>query len=146
MKTPKRHYVSDHIVEMMDVYDGIAEYYEDWVEQAHQTYRKCTTRGKIRDKAGSANYYARQEKLYQNNTIAKISVVVKEQRNRKFTTDRGPVKAEREQDLRRERRKNAVEQFKVLYAAKPELSTNLQLNLIDCRRQEQDSIIDDGTV
>ena len=81
--------------------------------------------------------------MYQNEDIALKAASVKQERTRTFTTNREPVKVEREKELRKERRKNAVERFKVLYASTPELPTNLQLNLIDCRGDD-DSIEDGG--
>ena len=132
MRTVKGHILSDHIVDFMDKFDGIAEGFEDWNEQEHQTYIRITNKGKIRNQEAAVEYYSRQQALFNDRTIRKQIEEVNHARKRIFKVERGPLKPEQEKAARIARRKWAVEEFKRIYAEKPVLETNLQRNVREC--------------
>lgn len=72
MKIVKRHVGTAHLALQMDLYVGVGEYMEDWLEQIHQFYKRFKGRGKMRDKARQADYQCGQEKLQHNNGIARV--------------------------------------------------------------------------
>jgi hypothetical protein len=61
MRTVKRHICSDHLVQFIDVHNGIADYHEDWLEQTHQTYKALNSKAKIRDMQKKAVYEIKQQ-------------------------------------------------------------------------------------
>ena len=113
MKTPKRHLVSAHLIDMMLEYDGIAPYYEDWVEQIHQRYKQSKSRCKVRNLVQVANYHSRFDKLFHNTTVLKVKEGMKEKAKRNFKKASNYFKGDQQQrerkDERRVRRLEAVE-------------------------------------
>ena len=136
MRTPKRH-VMEHLIAMMEIHDGIAEYLEDWVEQIHQRYIHSKSRGKMRDLAKIANYHSRVDKLYHSPKILKIKEEVRMKRQRHFKKEssyfKGNGRKNLMQEARRGRRLQAVVEARVLFAEKSQLESGLRLNLDDER-------------
>ena len=133
MKTPKRHLVSAHLIDMMIEYDGIAPYLEDWVEQLHQRYMQSKSRCKVRDLVQVANYHSRFDKLFHNTEVLKIKNEMKEKSRRNFKKNsnyfKGDQRSIEKKDERRVRRLQAVETAKELFRTKPTLYTGLQMNM-----------------
>lgn len=136
MRTPKRH-VMEHLIAMMEIHDGIAEYLEDWVEQIHQRYIHSKSRGKMRDLAKIANYHSRVDKLYHSPKILKIKEEVRMKRQRHFKKEssyfKGNGRKNLMQEAQRGRRLQAVVEARVLFAEKSQLESGLCLNLDDER-------------
>jgi hypothetical protein len=65
----KQHICSDHLVQFIDVHNGIADYLEDWLEQAHQTYKALNSKAKIRDTQKKAVYEIKQQTIQQNDRV-----------------------------------------------------------------------------
>ncbi|OEU21464.1 hypothetical protein FRACYDRAFT_235090 [Fragilariopsis cylindrus CCMP1102] len=136
MRTPKRH-IMEHLITMMEMHDGIAEYLEDWVEHIHQRYINSKSRGKMRDLVKIANYHSRVDKLYHNPKILKIKEEVRIKRERVFKKEssyfKGNGRKNLQQEARRGRRLQAVVEARVLFAETPQLESGLGLNLVDER-------------
>ena len=147
MKTPKRHLISDHVIKQMDAFDGIAETREEWNERSHQDYSHIDGKGKVRDPKAKAEYYSRQEALTQNEDVRERNNDVKELRKRNFKAERGPTKKEIKRRDRVHRRKRALTEFRIIYAIKKNLPTDLERNLTDCRnRQDGIGTDEDGAI
>ena len=133
MKTPKRHLVSAHLIDMMIEYEGIAPYLEDWVEQLHQRYMQSKSRCKVRDLVQVANYHSRFDKLFHNTEVLRIKEEMKQKSRRKFKKNSDYFKGDQRnierKDERRVRRLQAVETAKELFRTKPTLYTGLQMNM-----------------
>jgi hypothetical protein len=121
MRTPKRHICDDHLVGFIDTHDGIAEYVEDWLEQIHQTYKKISSRGKIRSKETKGYYESKQEAIRLNVGVIEAGKVMVERTKRSFRHERTDQMsaAERQKQARKERRAAAVERAEILFATKP---------------------------
>mgnify|MGYP005724356419 CR=1 FL=1 len=140
MKTPKRHILS-HALDMIITHGSIAEYMEDWVEQLHQKYKKSKSRGKIRDNVTLANYQIRADAISINPRIMKRKKENAEQSRRNFKGESKYFSSERTELLqaeRRQRRLNAVEEAKILFANRPTLPTAIDLNKLDARKEERE--------
>ena len=136
MGTPKRHLISDHVIKQMDAFDGIAETREEWNERSHQDYSHINKKGKVRDVKAKAEYYSRQEALTQNEDVRERNNDVKELRKRNFTAERGLTTKEIKRRDRVDRRKRALTEFRIIYAIKKNLPTDLERNLTDCRNRQ----------
>ena len=138
MRTPKRH-IMEHLITMMEMHDGIAEYLEDWVEHIHQRYIHSKSRGKMRDLVKIANYHSRVDKLYHNPKILKIKEEVRIKRQRVFKKEGGSTyfkgngRKSLKQEARRARRLQAVVEARALFVETPQLESGLGLNLVDER-------------
>ena len=145
-KTPKFHIVCHHLAEMMDAHDGIAEYVEDWLEQAHQTQKQNVSRCNIRDLQKKANYGSRVDIIKNNYRIAAVTAHMRNANKRNFKDkerkESRPVKLKIERDSKRD---NAVVRFKELYELQPNLKSLLEQDLA-LERDLVDAGINDGAV
>ena len=117
MRTPKRHIASSHLVAMIDLHDGIAEWLEDWLEQVHQTQKRNDARGKIRQREVKARYTCRVEALARN---AGIAMHKKTRHKFKEQTQRVATLVVRK-TARVVRRKAAMMEMEAMIAAQPVL-------------------------
>jgi hypothetical protein len=140
MKTPKRHILS-HAIDMIIQHGSIADYMEDWVEQLHQKYKKAISRGKIRDLVKLAIYQIKADLIAVNPRVMERKKEIAEQNRRKFKEKSTYFSSERTDLLqaeRRQRRLDAVEEAKILFADQPTLPTATDLNKLTARQEERD--------
>lgn len=136
METVKRHLFSDHLVDMINSCEGIAEYLEDWVEQIHQRYKKSISRGKMRDLVQQANYQCKQDKTYHHEGVKSVQKYVKHIRRRKFfNCVESTSTAQKKSDDRHARCLLAVARAIGLFDTHPVMKSPLERNLMEMRSQ-----------
>lgn len=124
MRTVKRHICSDHLVQFVDVHNGIADYLEDWLEQTHQTYKALNSKAKIRDTKKKAVYEIKQQTIRQNDRVVEAGRGMYEMTRRDFKKERCNItKSEVDRIVRCQRRDEAVERARHLFQNKPSLPT-----------------------
>lgn len=133
LRTVKGHLATDHF--QMDEFEEIAKGFKDWNKLAHQTYKRITSQGKICAKEQVAEYYARQESLFNNMEIQGQAMKINLERKRNFEKMKNPVSKDVEKEERDSRKKIALDAFKNLYEQEPTLETDVQRNLKNYRWQ-----------
>jgi hypothetical protein len=105
MKMPKIHGLEDHLAAMMEQWNGIGDFLEDFIEQAHQFGMKEEKRtANMRDRVRAANSHSKWEwadKMSSEVRIAKEEVKQKTSRKRK--ADEQPLRKQRELEKRQKR-------------------------------------------
>lgn len=138
MSTPKRHLISVHVVEMIELNDGIAELAEDWVERLHQDYLKVLRRAKMRDLAQRARYQCMQDKINNNLRVDKIQKEVAERAERENLAKKA-VLAQEQKHLRRIAvREETVDEAEKLFAEKPTLQFALERDIQERLQEIED--------
>ncbi len=86
MKMPKIHGLEDHLAAMMERWNGIGDFLEDFIEQAHQFGMKEEKRtANMRDRVRAANSHSKWEwadKMSSDVRIAKEEMTKKTSRKR----------------------------------------------------------------
>ena len=105
-KMPKIHGLEDHLIPMMERWNGIGDFLEDFIEQAHQFGMKEEKRtANMRDRVRAANSHSKWEwsdKMSSDVRIAKEEVKEKTSRKRKAGNEQ-PLREQRELEKRRKR-------------------------------------------
>jgi hypothetical protein len=106
MKMPKIHGLEDHLVAMMERWNGIGDFLEDFIEQAHQFGMKEEKRtANMRDRVRAANSHSKWEwadKMSGDVRIAKEEMKQKTSRKRKAGNQQ-PIREQREFEKRQKR-------------------------------------------
>jgi hypothetical protein len=106
MKMPKIHALEDHLIASMEQWNGIGDFLEDFIEQAHQFGMKEEKRtANMRDRVRAANSHSKWEWADKMSSAVRISKeVVKEKTSRKQTAgNEQPLREQRESEKRRKR-------------------------------------------
>mmetsp|Transcript_30289 Transcript_30289/g.72624 ORF Transcript_30289/g.72624 Transcript_30289/m.72624 type:complete len:131 (+) Transcript_30289:2-394(+) len=119
----------------MDMYGGIGEFFEDWVERMHQDQKKFDSRGKIRDKQKSADYQCRQGLINNNEQVNEIQNEVTARARRNFKKPR-PETSEQKQSIERyARREQAVRDAIELFDNCPTLKSVFDRSMLERQLQ-----------
>jgi hypothetical protein len=106
MKMPKIHGLEDHLAAMMERWNGIGDFLEDFIEQAHQFGMKEEKRtANMRDRVRAANSHSKWEwadKMSSDVRIAKEEMTKKTSRKRKAGSEQ-PLRELRELEKRQKR-------------------------------------------
>jgi hypothetical protein len=106
MKMPKIHALEDHLIATMEQWNGIGNFLEDFIEQAHQFGMKEEKRtANTRDSVTVANSHSKWEwadKMSSNVRIAKEEVKAKTSWKRKAQNEQ-PLREQRESEKRQKR-------------------------------------------
>ncbi|WP_288993338.1 hypothetical protein [uncultured Marinobacter sp.] len=106
MKMPKIHGLEDHLIASMEQWNGIGDFLEDFIEQAHQFGMKEEKRtANMRDRVRAANSHSKWEwadKMSSDVRIAKEEVKEKTSRKRKAGNEQ-PLREQRESEKRQKR-------------------------------------------
>jgi hypothetical protein len=106
MKLPKIHGLEDHLIAMMEQWNGIGDFLEDFIEQAHQFGMKEEKRtANMRDRVRAAISHSKWEwadKMSSDVRIAKEEVMKKSSRKRKAGNEQ-PLR-ERKEIVKRQKR------------------------------------------
>ncbi len=106
MKMPKIHGLEDHLIASMEQWNGIGDFLEDFIEQAHQFGMKEEKRtANMRDRVRAANSHSKWEwadKMSSDVRIAKEEVKVKTSRKRKAGNEQ-PLREQRQSEKRQKR-------------------------------------------
>ena len=98
-KMPKIHGLEDHLIPMMEKWNGIGDFLEDFIEQAHQFGMKEEKRtANMRDRVRAANSHSKWEwadKMSSDVRIAKEEVKEKTSRKQKAGNEQ-PLREQRE--------------------------------------------------
>jgi hypothetical protein len=103
MKMPKIHALEDHLAAMMERWNGIGDFLEDFIEQAHQFGMKEEKRtANMRDRVRAANSHSKWEwadKMSSDVRVAKEEMTKKTSRKRKAGNEQ-PLRDRRELEKR----------------------------------------------
>jgi hypothetical protein len=106
MKMPKIHGLEDHLAAMMEQWNGIGDFLEDFIEQAHQFGMKEEKRtANMRDRVRAANSHSKWEwadKMSSDVRIAKEEMTKKTSRKRKAGSEQ-PLREQRDLEKRQKR-------------------------------------------
>jgi hypothetical protein len=105
MRTVKRHICSDHLIQFIDVHNGIEDYLEDCLEQTHQTYKQAlNSKAKIQDTQKKAVYEIKQQTIWQNDSVVDAGRRMHEITRRNFKKEQSDIaKSELDQIVRCQR-------------------------------------------
>jgi hypothetical protein len=106
MKMPKIHGLEDHLAAMMEQWNGIGDFLEDFIEQVHQFGMKEEKRtANMRDRVRAANSHSKWEwadKMSSDVRIAKEEMTKKTSRKRKAGSEQ-PLRERRDLEKRQKR-------------------------------------------
>jgi uncharacterized coiled-coil DUF342 family protein len=103
----KSHSMFDHLIEQMRRHDGIAEYFEDFVELCHQMVKRHVSRSKIRDRVKAARAQCRMEELKLNPEVQAQIEHVHKMGSRNLQNPRKALKKAQDREVRMNRREVA---------------------------------------
>jgi hypothetical protein len=106
MKMPKIHALEDHLIATVEQWNGIGDFLEDFIEQAHQFGTKEEKRmANMRDRVRAANSHSKWEWADKMSSAVHISKeVVKEKTSQKRKVgNEQPLREQRESEKRRKR-------------------------------------------
>jgi hypothetical protein len=105
MKMPKIHGLEDHLIASMEQWNGIGDFLEDFIEQAHQFGMKEEKRtANMRDRVKAASSHSRWEWAEKTcSDVRKAKEEVKQMTDRKRKAENVPLGRQRESEKRRKR-------------------------------------------